>query len=274
MDHRRIEEQNVAELYVTGRLSPEDEETFESHLMECSECRESVGWADDLRTSIRTVAAEDAARASVQLGFLAWASRRSRAGLLMAALLTVAALPIWLQADRSRLTRALNEARAEADRPAPAPAPAAPQAVPVPDTSELEKLAAENRQLAEQLRESREQLAQVDEPQINTPIVSLGVVRGESDATIELGPAPEPILLSLELPQVEYDTYRVTLVDNKNKTVWQKDGLEPTASETLTILFPSERLKAGTSYRFRLEGMEPGGRAVEAGEIPFRAVKG
>ncbi|HWN42019.1 MAG TPA: zf-HC2 domain-containing protein [Thermoanaerobaculia bacterium] len=283
MDHRRIEEQNVAELYVTGRLSPEDEETFESHLLECSECRESVGWADDLRTSIRAVAAEDAARASVQLGFLAWVSRRTRtarAGLLMAALLAVAALPVWLQADRSRLARELTEARSEAqtatDRPtAPAPAPAAPQTVPAaPDISALEKLAEENRLLAEQLRESREQLAQVDEPQINTPIVSLGVVRGESDATVELGPSPEPILLSLELPQVEYDTYRVTLLDNRNKTVWQKDGLEPTASETLTILFPSERLKAGTSYRFRLEGMEPGGRAVDIGDIPFRAVKG
>jgi hypothetical protein len=138
----------------------------------------------------------------------------------------------------------------------------------------LEKLAEENRLLAEQLRASREQLAQVNEPQINTPIVSLGVVRGESDATIELGPSPEPILLSLELPQVEHDTYRVTLLDSRNKTVWQKDGLEPTASDTLTILFPSERLKAGTSYRFRLEGMEPGGRAVDVGDIPFRAVKG
>lgn len=277
MDHRRIDEQNVAELYVTGRLSPEDEETFESHLLECSECRESVGWADDLRTSIRAVAAEDAARASVQLGFLAWVSRRTRtarAGLLMAALLAVAALPAWLQADRSRLARELTEAQASAERPAPAPAPAAPETVPVPDTSELERLAEENRLLAEQLRDSREQLAQVDEPQINTPIVSLGVVRGESDSTVELGPSPEPILLSLELPQVEYDTYRVTLLDNKDKTVWQKGGLEPTASETLTILFPSERLKAGTSYRFHLEGMEPGGRAVDIGFIPFRAIKG
>src|SRR5215203_5306218 len=208
MDHRRIEEQNIAELYVTGRLSPEDEEIYESHLMECSECRESVGWVDDFRTSIRAVAAEDAARASVPLGFLAWASKRTRAGLLMAALLTVAALPVWLQADRSRLARELTEARSEAERPA-APAPAAPETVPAaPDSSALERLAEENRPLAEQLRDSREQLAQVDEPQINTPIVSLGVVRGESDGTVELGPNPEPILLSLELPQVEYDTYR------------------------------------------------------------------
>src|SRR5687768_15459720 len=167
MDHRRIDEQNVAELYVTGRLSPEDEETFESHLLECSECRQSVGWADDLRTSIRAVAAEDAARASAQLGFLAWVSRRTRtarAGLLMAALLAVAALPVWLQADRSRLARELTEARSTArteapERPAaPAPAPA-PATVPAaPDTSELEKLAEENRLLAEQLRDSREQL--------------------------------------------------------------------------------------------------------------------
>jgi len=283
MDHRRIDEQNVAELYVTGRLSPEDEETFESHLLECSECRESVGWADDLRTSIRAVAAEDAARASVQLGVLAWISRRTqtaRAGLLMAALLAVAALPAWLQADRSRLARELTEARSTArseaiERPAPAPAPAAPATVPAaPDSAELERLAEENRLLAEQLRDSREQLAQVAEPQINTPIVSLGVVRGESDVTVELGPSPEPILLSLELPQVDYDTYRVTLLDGNNETVWQKDGLEPTASDTLTILFPSERLKAGTPYRFRLEGLEPGGRTVEVGDIPFRAVKG
>jgi hypothetical protein len=284
MDHRRIDEQNVAELYVTGRLSSEDEETFESHLLECSECRESVGWADDLRTSIRAVAAEDAARASVQLGVLAWVSRRTRsarAGLLMAALLAVAALPAWLQADRSRLARELTEARSEANTPterpaAPAPAPPAPKVtIPAaPDSAELERLAEENRLLAEQLRDSREQLAQVGEPQINTPIVSLGVVRGESDVTVELGPSPEPILLSLELPQVEYDTYRVTLLDGKSKTVWQKDGLEPTANETLTILFRSERLKTGTSYRFRLEGLEPGGRTVEVGEIPFRAVKG
>ena len=282
MDHRRIDEQNVAELYVTGRLSPEDEETFESHLLECSECRESVGWADDLRTSIRAVAAEDVARASAQLGFLAWVSRRTRsarAGMLMAALLAVAALPAWLQADRSRLARELSEAKAAAERPAaPAPAPVAPRAEPAPPaappSAELERLAEENRRLAEENRLLAEQSARDDEPQINTPIISLGVVRGEAGQEIELGAQPESLVLSLELPQVEHDTYRVTLLDNRNKTAWQKDGLKPTASDTLTILFPSERLKAGTSYRFHVEGMEPGGQAVDLGYIPFQAVKG
>lgn len=281
MDHRRIDEHNVAELYVTGRLSPEDEESFESHLLECSECRERVGWADDLRTSIRAVAAEDAARAGLQLGFLAWVSRRTRtarAGLLMA-LLAVAALPVWLQADRSRLARELEEARSETratERPAPAPAapapmPAAPEATADP---ELEKLAEENRRLAEQLRESREQLDRADEPQINTPVFSLGTTRGSSDAQpIELGPSPERLPILLELPTVDHDTYRVTLLDDENRTVWKEDGLEPTASDTLNIVFPSELLQAGTSYRFRVEGIAPGGRAVELGDFPFQAVR-
>lgn len=282
MDHRRIDEQNVAELYVTGRLSPEDEEAFESHLLECSECRVSVGWADDLRTSIRAVAAEDAARAGLQLGFLAWVSRRTRtarAGLLMGALLAVAALPVWLQTDRSRLARELEEARsATRATERPAPAPAAPAPVPAaPETTadpELEKLAEENRRLAEQLRESRQQLARADAPQINTPIFSLGTTRGASDAQpIELGPSPERLPILLELPSVDHDAYRVTLLDDRNRTVWKEDGLEPTASDTLNIVFPSELLKPGTSYRFHVEGIEPGGRAVDLGDFPFQAVK-
>lgn len=276
MDHRRIDDQNIAELYVTGRLSPEDEETFESHLLECTECRERVGWADDLRTSIRAVAAEDAARASVQIGFLAWASRRTRAGLLMAALLAVAALPAWLQADRSRLSRELEEVRAEAraatERPA-APAPA-PAASPAPDnTAELERLAQENSRLEQELSTSRERLARLDEPQINTRIVSLGVVRGDSDLRIELGPSPEPIVVSLELPQVEHDTYRVTLLEGR-KPLWKKDGFEPTASDTLNVLLSSGALKPGASYRFSLDAIDAGGRAVHVGEIAFKAVKG
>lgn len=277
MDHRRIDDQNIAELYVTGRLSPEDEETFESHLLECSECRERVSWADDLRSSIRAVAAEEVGRASAQLGFLAWLSRRTRsarAGLLMAALLAVAALPAWLQADRARMARELEQARSEertaAERPsAPVPAPAAPTADP-----RLESLAQENSRLEQELSASRQQVAQLSEPQVNARVVSLGVVRGESEPLkIEIGPSPEPILVSLELDAVEHDTYRVTLLEGRT-TVWRKDGFQPTSIETLNVLLNSGSLKPGASYRFVLEGIEPGGRAVPAGEISFRAVNG
>lgn len=275
MDHQWIEEENVAELYATGRLPPEDEEEFEIHLLECRECRERVAQADDFRASLRTVATEEAARATVQAGLLAGLARRSRAarlGLSMA-LLALLALPAWLLLDRTRLEGELAEARKAAARPAPpAPAPA-----PSENKGELERLAQEQTRLEEELRRERtaredltDRLARLTRPQINTAVFSLGLVRGEEEGNeIDLGPSPEWIVLSLELPVSQHDTYRATLLDARGATVWQGDGLHPTASDTLNVLLYSDLLEPGT-YRLRLEGSEAGGRAAPAGEIPFR----
>jgi hypothetical protein len=286
MDHRRIEEMNIPDLYATGRLSTTDEEAFETHLLECRECREQVAWADDFGASMRTVAVEEVARAATSTGFLVWLARRAhvvRLG-LTAALLVLAALPAWLLVERSSLRSELADARAAAERPAPtAPtAPTAPRTAPVPQgpdaatKAELERLTRERSRLQEELsreREAREALANrmasLTQPQVNTAVVSLGVVRGASDAgEVELGSAPEWIVLSLELPAAEYDTYRAALFDTRGRRVWRGDGLLPTASDTLNVLVHSDLLKPG-EYRLSLEGVD-GDSAVPAGEIPFR----
>lgn len=277
MDHQRIEAEGIAELYATGRLPPQDEEDFEIHLLECRECRERVAAADDLCDSIRTIAteaAEDAARATAGAGVLAVLLRRSRAarlGLLSVALLALAALPAWLLLDRSRLERELAAAREAAEHPAP-PVPVPPAS----DGRELEQLAQERSRLEEELRQERAareglagRISQLTRPQVNTALFSLGLVRGEpAGDVVDLGAAPEWILLSLELPRVEFDTYRATLLDAKGATVWRGDGLRPTASDTLTVLLYSDLLRPG-AYRLRLEGMADG-RAAPAAEIPFR----
>jgi hypothetical protein len=277
MDHRRIEEENVAELYATGRLPPEDEQDFEVHLLECRECRERVSQADDFRDSIRTVAAEDAARATQQIGLLAalaWKRRAARIGLGLA-LLLLAVLPAWLLLDRMRLERELAEIRKTMERP--------PSQVPVPgppppvDGQELERLAQERSRLEEELRQERTaretlagRIAEMTRPQVNTAVYALGLVRGETEAgEIELPPTPAWIVLSIELPQASHETYRATLLDARGATVWRGDGLRPTASDTLTVLLYSDLLQSG-AYRLRVEGVEEGGRAVPAGEIPFR----
>lgn len=275
MDHRRIEEENVAELYATGRLSPAEEEGFEVHLLECRECRERVARADDLRESFQAVAAEEAARATLQAGLLAWLARRSRAarlGLLTLALFALAALPAWLLLDRERLESELASAREAAERPAP-PLPSIP---PDPERS-LERLAQEKSRLEEELRRERstreglaERLARLTRPQVNAAVFSLGLVRGASAANeVTLGPSPEWIVLSLELPQAEHATYRATLLDDRGATVWRGEGLAPTASETLTVLLYSDLLHPG-DYRFRLEGRAADDRFVPSGEILFR----
>ncbi len=280
MDHSRIEDESIAELYATGRLSPEDEEAYEIHLLECRKCREIVNVVDDFRQSIQTVAAEEAVRSSARAGLLVWLARRShlvRIG-VTAFLLVLAALPAWLILERSSLRRELEEARISKPAPgpaaAPSPAPALPPVPPAgpPATPENDAEIVRLEQELSREREARERLAgriaELTRPQINTALYSLGIVRGSDAGEIELGPRPEWVVLSMELPAAEHESYRVTLLDGGGATVWKGDGLLPTASDTLNVLVYSDLLKPG-EHRLRLEGVHAD-RAVPAGEIAFR----
>lgn len=281
MDHRRIEEMNIPDLYTTGRLSAEDEEAFETHLLECRQCREQVAWADDFGESLRSVAiaeATEAARASVRAGLLAWLSRRPIMRMaLTAVLLVLAALPAGLLAERSGLRSEL--ARARAERPALQEKLSRLDQERSSLAARLSQLDQERNRLVAELGRERgartalaNRLDDLTRPQVNTPVFSLGVVRGSSEPEVaELGPDPEFVLLSLDLPAVEQEIYRATLYDAKGARITRFDNLEPTSSDTLRILVYSELLKPG-DYRVVLEGID-NGHAVPAGSVPFRVRK-
>ena len=74
MDHHYIEENNLVERYVLGRLPAQEQVRFEEHFAECGECLEQLELAGDLDTALRAAAAEDAAVA-VGAGFAAAAGR-------------------------------------------------------------------------------------------------------------------------------------------------------------------------------------------------------
>ena len=81
MDHEQIAEQNVIERYLMGRLTPDEGELFEEHLLECQECRRKVEWEEDFQNSLHAVAAEEAVQAAVvRAGLLAWLARHRAAG--------------------------------------------------------------------------------------------------------------------------------------------------------------------------------------------------
>lgn len=42
MDHRYIDEHSVAERYLHNELSPEEQTTFEAHLVDCEECTDRL----------------------------------------------------------------------------------------------------------------------------------------------------------------------------------------------------------------------------------------
>jgi hypothetical protein len=117
MDHDYVEEQSIADRYLGGRLSSEEEQAFELHLMECEICVQRVEEFDGLRAGLRRVRAT-ARRGPVPMP--AWPK------LAMAACLgfVVAAVPAYLLLQELTKTRqALTAERGRSGVAATAPNP-------------------------------------------------------------------------------------------------------------------------------------------------------
>ena len=267
MDHRTIEEQNVAESYVAGQLPPAEEAQFEEHLLECRECRERVGWAEDLKASFQALAAEGETGAA---RILPWRPRPGRTVWLVAAaaalLLLALALPAWLLIEQGRLRAELAAARQSPPPRTPVRPSAAELAARRKLTEELQAERRKNEELAGQI-------AALTRPQVNAALFSLGLVRGgEETNRVVVSREPAWIVLAIESPSPDVDTYEAALLDARGRAVWRGSGLRPTAADTLVLGLYSDLLAPG-SYRLVLTGRPPHGRPVTS-TVPFRVEQG
>ncbi len=275
MDHTYIEDNGLVELYHRGLLPPDEEALFEEHFAGCPECTEQLELARGFQRGIRTVAAEDAARAAIGVGLFAWLARRGRLaqwGTALGVLLVAALLPaLWLLSG-GRSERREQDARLEAERRS---------------RQELEHRLAEseNRRGAER-RELEARLAQVKPPEIprglagplvNTPVFLLTAVRSNDakPAVIDLARLPretDALALAVDVGEgAGFDTYRATITRTGGGKVFEKAGLKPNALEALMITFPATFFAPG-DYRLRVEGVKPDGAAAEVGGYGFRVV--
>jgi len=235
MDHPRIEREHVIDGYLAGRLAPAEEQAFEEHLLECPGCLEEVRWGEDFRASLQGAAAQDVVRITVLPGVLMRALR-SRAGrwAALAALGLLLLFPGWLLYRQASLEREIETVRAD-----------------------------------RQTLEAR--LQQLAGPRGNARLVPLAVTRGSQDeTTVEVHTADEPgwLVLSVELPAVEYPRYRVTLLSETGERLWQGEDLQPSLYDSLLLTVHSDFLAPG-EYRLRLEGVNAEGTASPAGQVPF-----
>ncbi len=103
MKHPEIEQHDVVERYVAGKLTSDEEARFEEHYLDCPACIGAVEDAERLRRGLELVAAQELAARRTALAAAA-ALLRSRPGALVASLvLVLALLPAglaWRQAGR------------------------------------------------------------------------------------------------------------------------------------------------------------------------------
>ncbi|HSS48222.1 MAG TPA: zf-HC2 domain-containing protein [Thermoanaerobaculia bacterium] len=278
MDHDYIAANGLVERYRQGTLQPDEEARFEEHFLGCPECTQQLELARGFRSGLKTMVAEDVARAAavqavVQAGLFAWLARRGRAaqwGVALAALLVVfalGALPVlrWREeAANLRRTAAALQERGNAQERAAA---------------DLQKRLAGSE---ERRRELESKLAQTKPPAAprglaasvaNLSVALLTAVRGpgEPPATIDLAKSGDLVALAVDPGAgARFETYRVTLT-RAGAAVFQKSGLKPNALETVMIAFPASFFTPG-EYRLRLEGVKADGTAAEIGGYPFRVV--
>ena len=250
MDHAYIEEHGLIDLYHRGQLPPEEEAGFEEHFVGCPDCQERLQMARGFQRGLKTVVAEDVAKA----GLLAWLVRRR--WIALAALVVAAVLPVLGYLAGSRGAAPMNTEASWRQ------------------LFEKEKRNADD--LRQRLEESeRQRLAQAEvtpappSPLVNTPVFLLTAVRGEEEATsvkvnsgffslaVDAGDDPR------------FDSYRVTITDAQGKRVFREAGLKPNALEALLLTFPVGFFKPD-DYRLALEGVRAEGGASELGGYSFR----
>jgi hypothetical protein len=272
MDHALIEEQQIAERYLMGKLSPEEAAGFEEHYLHCQECLDRLELAESMERGFKRAAGQDTARlaATHQIAFLAWLSRLGRSRQIAALamiVLVVALLPglLGLREVRERerelaATRsALEQERQRSTAGSRTEAEAG------------EKLRAELRATRTELDRERqarasaaEQLDAAREPQGNVPILFLNPERGEGEPSqrLSLPKTPGWIVLALEVDPPHRPSYRAVLQDARGKELWRGDGLKLNEMETLTLSLPSTLLAPGDfsvevdgrRFRFRVLG--------------------
>lgn len=272
MDHTEIEERQIAELYLMGKLPPGEAASFEEHYLSCQECLDQLAVAESMERGFKRAAGQDAARAAAtrQLAVLAWLSRLGRSRQMAAlgmAVLVVAVLPglLGLRAVRERewdLAAARSALEQERERSAVGSRTEGEAAERL--RVELEASRRE-RERERQARESADrQLAEARRPQANVAILFLGTERGgeEPSQQVSLSEAPGWIVLELAIDPPYRPSYRAILRDPKGREIWRGEGFKRNARDSLTLSLPSALLAPG-DYAVEVDGRR----------FPFRVLK-
>jgi hypothetical protein len=288
MDHAYIEEQQIAERYVMGKLPEAEAALFEEHYLSCPDCLDRLEEAEAMERGFKRAAGQDATRLATarQLALVAWLSRlgrsRQMAALLMAAfviLVLPAGLTLRQRGELRQLDRELAQTRSALEQERERAAAGSRDSARESERLRSE-LTARQRELARE-REARaravQQLAQARQPQGNVPILFLdsergaGPSAGEPTHRLRLPREPGWIVLALEIDPPHSPSYRTVLRDVRGRELWRGGDLRLNELETLNLSLPTSLLAPG-DYVLAVEGVAPGARPAAAGRFVFRVL--
>jgi hypothetical protein len=237
--HREIEEREIVEAYLQGKLPDNDAQAFEEHFFACDQCFAEVRAAGNFIAGVRQIAQAGSPRDTGESGRLPEARRWQPAfGFAWAAAALLIVTTAWfaffeLPRGRRELARQRGVIEEERGR-----------------RQELER-----------------QLALVRPPTAegNLPFAMLEASRAGQPNEVTLPPGATRLVLWIELgPGVRFSSYRLQIRDQAGATVETIDGLTKNVQGALTASVPGARLPADT-YTVLVHGAG-GGRDALVGE--------
>ena len=237
MTHAEIEEREVIEAYLQGRLSDDDRQTFEEHFFACEECFKELRTAGNFIAGVRQAAEAgllpEVRRKDPALG--RWWQPAFALGWAAAALLLIAT--VWLalfEVPQERRELAQQRAAVEAER-------------------------GRSHDLETQLAlEKQQAMLRLPATEGNIPLAMLEASRAGQANEVTMSPGASRLVLWIELdPGVRFATYSLQIRNDTNTTTEVIDGLTKNAQGALAASVSGTRLPAGT-YTLLLRGIGAG----------------
>jgi hypothetical protein len=287
MNHDQINEFNLIDQYVLGKLSADEAEAFENHFIDCPECVDQLNVTRSLVQDLKGLAVQETLVSENRRAPMArwWHLERLvpiRYWPVIACFCIVVAGLFAFFAVR-RMTR-LEDELSQTKQDSSAIRQQYQRELEIAAVSEKQHQEA-RQQLTQRLDELEQQIRNEETvnhsspsrgsatPEVNFPIFALvSVERGQTPAPVEIAlPASSPsFALSIQLEDSrKFDDYRVTILDQREVAVWKQSGFRPDAYHSLSLSLNSSFLKSGT-YDLRVEGLTRPNKWELVGSYRFR----
>jgi Putative zinc-finger len=290
MEHEQIDQYDLIDRYLLGKLPADEIARFEEHFIDCPQCIARLHTTKTFLQDLRYIAAEQASRAGRRQLSRAfkhiWQARFRKSlalalgCLLIAAIAGFALVNLYTRRLRAEMSQAKNlseqwERRYEDERQAAFSADRKRQ--------EAEsQLAEQQRVLAAKLKDEQAQrpkmaaeLGRQMRPDDNPSIFILSSVRGaESNAAgaakqISLQHASAMFILGVSLEEeMTYKSYGLTILDQRRQVIWTGRRSAPNQYNSLLTLLRRDLFRPG-HYSLIVKGVKTEGGVDVVGDYPF-----
>jgi anti-sigma factor RsiW len=279
VNHPQIEEADMLDRYLLGRLPAEEQSRFEEHFLDCEKCLDRLETSASFRRGIRSAFAEDALRTGVYVraGVLGWLMRRNRwqqAALFLIAILLLVLPNVFFFMKAMRANAEMVQAKKDSlewQRQFEAQQT---------KRDELEKELQQTKQtfgqrLQQTLPDEPGTRRELGRPQAPVPVFALNIVRSADPTSqpanqISIPPSASSVVLLLDLESdSEVRSFRATISTADNRVVWVAKDLKSQSGDTLRVTLKSDLIKPN-DYQLALEGLTKAGSYIPQGKYSFR----